>query len=464
MRILFLYPNVNLAPRINHGIAALSAFMKKHGHTTGLIQFDTPKSLQNLGKISDFRPDIIAISSCTNQWEIAKSLAEQIKRKHDIKIFAGGAHPTVFPECLLETAAFDGICRGEGELSLLELVDRLSGGRPIDDIPNFWMRSGGITVKNEMHPLVENLDELPTSDWSIFDINTIHDYPCFSFSRGCAYGCGHCINSTLRSLYKGKGAYIRVKSVKRAIAEIKDKMAKYDLKVLNFDDDSFIKNEKWISDFCSDYQRDISIPFNFNTRPENINEGICSKIRKAGGRLVAIGIESGDPTIRSGILNRFMTDDAIVRAFRIAREAGLKTCSFNMVGIPGETPESFKKTIRLNRIVSPDMVQLSIFYPYPRTPLGELCLKRDYIKYKPTDGYFHRSVLKLPEFPQREICRWYDRFEYLVFKDVNFVKAVKWRISKFMNRHRILKPVYDMFILWLKKSIFFKERILTWVG
>ena len=449
MRVLFLYPNVNLAPRINQGLAALSAFMKRHGHETSLLQFNSKSSLKGLAKIDSIRPDIICMSCCTNQWEIAKYMAEDIKKNHDIKIFAGGIHPTTCPESITETRAIDGICLGEGELPLLELVRRLSGGEPIDNVPSFWMRKGSEIIKNEIHLLVEKLDDLPIPDWSIFDSPSIHDYPSFSFSRGCVYDCQYCVNSALREIYKGKGPYIRMKSVDRAIEEMRDKVDRYDLKILNFDDDTFVKNRNWTIDFCSRYSREISRPFNCNTRPESISEEICAALKAAGGRTLLMGVESGDIEIRRKILRRPMTNGDIEKAFGIAHRAGLKTFSFNMVGIPGETAESFKKTVELNRSIKPDDMQLTLFTPYPGTPLGELCREKGYIRHKPTYGYFHYSVLELPGFPRREIHKCYDRFEYLIYRDRDFLKALRFRISKLLHRH----PLIDFMSIPLRKAI-----------
>jgi radical SAM superfamily enzyme YgiQ (UPF0313 family) len=433
--------------------------MKKYGHITALLAFNDKKSLRDLTKIKEFNPDIIGITSCTNQWGITKSLTREIKKRFNLKIFAGGSHPTVFPEALLETPAIDGICQGEGEFPFLELVKKLSKGQPIYDTPNFWLRKGNKIIKNEISPLVKNLDDLPMPDWSIFDAEPIYAYSCFSFSRGCAYDCHYCINSTLRQLYKGKGPYIRMKSPERAITEIKDKLNKYDLKVLNFDDDGFVKNKKWISDFCKAYEKEIGLPFNYNSRPEDVSEDVCRMMKASGARLVAIGVESGDPEIRFKFLKRPISDETIVNAFKTAHNAGLKTCSFNMIGIPGETPECFKKTVRINRIVAPDEIQLSVFYPFPGTYLEELCREKGYIKYKPTYGYYQRSVLRLPGFAPRSIQKWYDKFEYLVYKDIKLIKAFKFRVSKFIARHRVTNLIFTPIIKRFKKTRFFEKKI-----
>ena len=457
MKILFFYPNINLPLRINHGIAALSAILKKAGHEVALRQFNTKESLRNLACIVKFKPQVIAISSCTTQWEVAKFLAEKLKKQYNLKIFVGGPHPTVYPDCLLETTAIDGICRGEGEIPLLELLNRLSCGKSFADVPSFWIRDGKDIIRNEISPLMENLDDLPIPDWSLFDKESIYAYPCFSFSRGCLYACTYCINSALRSIYSGKGTYVRLKSVKRAIEEIKDKVAEYDLKILNFDDDVFIKDKRWFSDFCLSYQKEVSLPFNCVCRPENINQEACSMLKQTKGHIVGIGIESGDVALRSRILGRFMSDDIISRAFKIAREEGLKTYSFNMVGIPDETPDLFMKTIRLNREILPDEAQLSIFYHFSGTPLGELCKEKGYIKHKTDYGFFGRSILELPGFSQREIHKWYDRFEYLVYRDTNLLKALKFRITKFIYRRPILHLICAPFFSGVK-------RLLSFIG
>ncbi len=453
MRILFINPNFNLPPRLVNGIACLSAFMKKHGHTTRFLQISSKKCLRKISQIKKINPDLVLFSVCSNQWEVAKFLAKEIKASLKVKIFAGGPHPTVNPECLEESEYIDGVCRGEGEAPLLDLVNRISAGQSIEPVESFWIRNEKGVVKNEIAHLLENLDELPLPDWSIFEESTVLEYPSFNFSRGCLFACRYCINSTLRRIYKNKGNYVRIKSPHRAIEEIKDKLTKYSLEMINFDDDVFMKDKKWVADFCNRYSKEINLPFNCNARPESIDRETCIALKNSGARMIGIGIESGDEEIRRNVLDRALNDEMIINAFKTAKETGLKTYSFNMVGIPGETKEKFNKTITINQVIAPDDLQLSIFYPFPGTPLGDFCKDNGLIKGNTELSYFNHSILKLKGFTVKEIEKSFDLFEYRVYMKRNFKKAIKYRITKLIRRNRLFNLITAPLLDFTKKLL-----------
>jgi len=441
MRILFVYPNFNLPKRINHGVACLSAFLKQHRNEVSLLQINSKSDLKKIKKVQEIKPDLILFSVSTTQWQISKYLIKEISVFSKARIFVGGVHPTVSPECIYELEEISGICRGEGEYPLLYLIEKIKKNEPLNNLANFWVKDRKNVIKNGILPLIDNLDELPLPDWDIFEEESLLGYPSFSFSRGCPFACGYCINSALRIIYKDKGNYVRVKSVHSAIEEIKDKVEKYRLKMINFDDDVFLKDRAWLKEFCDRFKKEIGIFFNCNARPENIDDETCVILKKAGAKFIGIGIESGDENIRREMLGRYLSDDQIVNSFKIVRAHGLKSYAFNMIGIPGENVDKFKKTIEINKKITPDDLQISIFYPFPGTPLGELCKNKDFVKYKSGYGYFDQSTLKMKEFPRSQIHKYFDRFEYLVYKDSNIKKAFKFRISKIIRRHKVLNLI-----------------------
>lgn len=159
-----------------------------------------------------------------------------------------------------------------------------------------------------------------------------------------------------------------------------------------------------------------------------------------------MGIESGNLYIRNKVLNRKMSNEQIVNAFSIARQAGLKTKSFNMVGFPYETSQHFQDTIELNAKIKPDSVILSIFDPYPGTKLGIECRKKGWVDFKKMEKEFvpkTDTILNLPGFPRKQILRCYKKFAYDVYRDQSLVKAIFYRI--YYSSHgeqlvRILAP------------------------
>ena len=196
--------------------------------------------------------------------------------------------------------------------------------------------------------------------------------------------------------------------------------------MLSFDDDCFNKNPKWFRSFCLEYKEKIGIPYTCNTRPELFDRESAKLLKESGCKKINIGIESGDEDLRKKVLNRNIKDEDIIRAFDYAKESSLETMSFNMIGFPGETKDSIRKTIEFNKRVKPTYVQVSVFYPYTGTPLGELCKEKGYIEDKSSlFTYFGEgsSILKLPNLSKKDIKDLFFRFDLEIYNSNNFITS-----------------------------------------
>jgi radical SAM superfamily enzyme YgiQ (UPF0313 family) len=376
----------------------------------------------------------------TNQWPYALKLIKALKQKSNILIIVGGHHATSSPNIIEENEEIDGICIGEGEIALSELLEKLERGENYYYTKNFFFRrkEDGVIIKNPIGKLIENLDNLPFPDYSVFSKRTIMNYPALMFSRGCPYNCTYCCNNNWRKLYKGKGKYVRVKSVKRAIEEVDRFIKQYNPPVINIDDDTFIKDKKWLYSFLEEYKKITKTPFNCNTRPETITEEICQRLKEANCSSISIGIECGNEKLRKGMLKRTMSNETIKKAFEIAKKYGIKTSSFNMVGIPDETYSDYLETVKLNKEIKPDQMQISIFYPYPGTELGQYAKEKGIVSENEfTHSYFSKSILNMKQFPKWKIKYAYLFFHFNVLKDESIIKAFYY-----LMRYNLLKNAY----------------------
>ncbi len=424
MKVLFVYPNIKQVVQYNHGIASLSASLKETGHETALFIINEDYYLLLKNRISIYQPDMICFSIVSNYWEYSSYLAKKIKEDFNVKIFAGGMHCSIFPQSYTLDKAFDGICLGEGEEAISELVNRIEHKESYYNIKNFWFKCDNTIIKNEIRPPIENLDILPFPDRSIFQ-NQVNGEARFIFSRGCPFNCSYCSNKAYRDLYAGKGKVIRYRSAKKAIDEIKNCILLINTKTITFDDDSFNKDMIWFAEFVKLYEANSSLPsFCCNTRPELITESSIKLFKKANCSQINIGIESGDQDMRKNVLNRNMSNEQIVSAFQLARQYRISTYSFNMIGFPGETIDNFKKTIRLNQLVQPDKMQISIFYPYPGTRLETISREKGLIGEKEVYSYFYQSRLKLPGFSNSRILFYKILFQFNVYKTSSIMKAM----------------------------------------
>jgi len=423
MKILFVYPNIVESPKdISTGLAVLASIAKRAGHEISLIDSTFGISdLEITEKIKAFNPDLVAITAATNDFEYSCHIASLIKQIKKIPVIAGGFHPTIAPDEVISKDCFDMICIGEGENSFLELLQKMQKNNPIDKIQNLWVKKNGKIIKNPQRELIKNLDSLPFPDREIFDYRKYlewnHGTATFLSTRGCPFQCTYCINHFLMKMYKGQ-KYVRFRSIDNLFQEIKQVLEEYkdSIKNIEFYDDTFTLDENRIKEFCQRYPSEIGIPFNINVRVNAINSDLFKELKKAGCIRVSIGIESGDENIRNNILKRDMTNQQIIDTFKAAREAGLKTYSFNMVGIPFETKESIQKTIDLNKECSPDYVGVSIFNAFKGTEIYDICRKNSWLKEDYSKSYFRDSNINHPNFTIKELRKIRNNFGFNVFK------------------------------------------------
>lgn len=422
MKILFIYPNIVKYPKgISHGIGLLSAVLKEEGHKTSLIDVTFGMSdAQILKETKEFEPDLIAFSAGSNNIYYAEHIATLLKKEFKIPTIVGGCHPTIDSLKTLQRECFDMVCIGEGEFALLDLVKTWENGEQSYKIENIWFKKDGEIIQNPIRPLVNDLNSLPFTDLDIFDYGRYlkwqNHVATFISAKGCPFDCTYCINRTLRNLYKGKGRFVRFRSVDHLLAEIKEVISKYRVNGIEFYDDTFTLKKDRVKEFCEKYPAQIKLPFDINARVGTVTKEIFKSLKKAGCRRVAIGVEAGDPYIRNEILKRDMTDEEILETFAWAKEAGLETYTYNMIGIPYETRESVNRTIQLNCRIKPNYVNASIFNAYKGTELYNLCLQNGWLKEPEARGSYSLTTnLSHPNFSLDELVRMRNSFGFQCF-------------------------------------------------
>ncbi len=352
-------------------------------------------------------PDVIAFSSITGQQKWIFSIAKEVKKyfgKNPITIM-GGPHATFVPETV-ENPYIDIVCRGEGEGALLDLCNRLDRKEGITDIPNLWIKNNGNLIKNDVRPLISNLDTLPLPDRTIYyKYKFLKDNPVkgFMFSRGCAYDCNFCYNHSYKQLYKGKGRYVRYGSVRRSIEELKIVKKLYGIRMVSLEDDTLHLDKDWLYEFLDAYKKEIGLPFFCNLRADIDDERIIKTLSSAGCSGVYFGIESGDEYIRNNLLNKGVTDDQIIQLANWLKKYNLRFWTENMFCLPGETLREALKTIRLNQNIRADGLCAEIFQPYPRTESAEYLLRNKLIDGKDLNkigASYQSSILKQKDTPR----------------------------------------------------------------
>ncbi|MDO8646859.1 MAG: radical SAM protein, partial [Candidatus Diapherotrites archaeon] len=376
MNVLFIYPNLTGQLQTPLGITSLSAVLKSAGHETML--FDTTWGYDKEGlfrAIKEFKPKLICFSTRNSDYKFSLSIAQELKKNFKTPIIFGGPHATLNPEKLIMEDCIDFVNVGEGDESLPELVQKLEEMKGTSKIRNVWAKKNGKVFQNQVRPLLQNLDELPFPDLDILDKKHLGFEILFMTSRGCPYHCTYCANHAFQKVFAGKGRYIRYKSPRYVIEEIKAAQKKIGMKSLTFVDEMFTVDKKRVKEICRLYKKEIGLPFMIETRADGVDKELLKVLKDSGCDTIAMGIEHGNEYIRGQIMKRNMKREAITQAFKMAKEVGLKTYAMNMVGLPFETEKTIFETIELNRQCRPDAIQVSIFSPYEGTELHEMCAK-----------------------------------------------------------------------------------------
>jgi anaerobic magnesium-protoporphyrin IX monomethyl ester cyclase len=419
MKILFLEIDTESSWALaSVGPAFIASYIRKHGHDASLLTVKPDCEIQDIIRgIETESPDILGFSLTTRQWKRAVSLAGELQKKLDIPIIAGGLHPTFAPLSVLESEAFDYVCLGEGEEAVCDILTHLEKGEDIRaaGIPNIWVKGLG---RPEIRPPV-SVDHLPFMARDLLD--ETHGVFHISTMRGCPFPCTYCAGGAIGRLYGGR-EYLRRRSVDSVMGELWHICKNASINYVIFLDDTFTVNRGWVEEFCTAYGREIGTGFSINARAETVSPDMITMLAQAGCKHIIYGVESGSRRVREDILNRPGDNRQFIDAFTWTKEAGMLATANYMIGIPGETPEDIEQTLALNDELAPDDFGYFVFYPYPGTPLFEICRERGYLpeNYSELPASNRQSILTLPGLTKVDIEHYYNVFTGV--REKNYLK------------------------------------------
>lgn len=411
MKIFLIYLVINSPQNTgyNYGLGYIASVLKNSGHKVDYIALNGEEDLPSFyEKIKCDKPGLIGFSSTTSQYSYLKDIVNKIRELSGAFIVCGGVHPTLEPDCISEIAGLDAIVRGEGEYPMLELAGALQNKTEYRDIKNIWYKHNGSVIKNAIRPPINNLDELPFPDKLSLDYQKVIDgargMNKFIFSRGCTFQCTYCSNKALSDLYKGNVRYFRTESPKRAIEEIKADESRFIFSGIDFQDDIISLDKKWFYEFFSIYKKEFKYPSIVSIRPAVIDEDMIKLLKDAGTKKAVIGVEHGNETFRKKVLKRDMTNEDIIKTFQLFKKYEIECHGQIMVGFPFEDKRLFLDTVRLCRKldIKPSN-NISIFYPYPGTELGNICKSHNWL---PKKRYYRErsdAIISYPSFSNKEI-------------------------------------------------------------
>jgi anaerobic magnesium-protoporphyrin IX monomethyl ester cyclase len=355
-------------------------------------------------ELRSFNPDVVGITSVTPSIYEAYKVAETAKKvREDCIVVLGGPHATFMPRQTMEECKYiDIIVRGEGEETTRELIENIEKGAPLNGVKGITFRDKNEIIDTEPRPFIKNIDDIPFPSrdllpMHLYKFNEVR-YTAMLTSRGCPFKCSFCSSSRLF------GGYWRGRSPENVLEEMKIIYEEYNIKNIEFIDDTFTLNQERAEKICDEIiKQGWDITWGASSRVDTLSKKLAEKMKKAGCWIIYLGIESGSQRILDAIGKR-ITLEQVEKAVKILKDAGIQVLGSFIIGFLQDTTETIKETIKFAKSLNLDYAQFSILSPYPGTPIfdyakkNNMLLTEDWSKYTATE-----PIVKIEGVSEKEI-------------------------------------------------------------
>ncbi len=363
------------------GILYLAGELEKY-NSLKIFAIDAPNQKLNYDEIAQFvereEIEIVGITVLSFHLVDAVELAQKIKiHSPKTKIIAGGPHPHIYPKETLSLGVFDAVVLGEGEKSFAELIKNINEKKPINIK---GVLAQGEQITNEKFPdFIKNLDELAFPARRLLPkeiyysvLSAQKPITTAISSRGCPYKCIFCDRPHL-------GKKFRARSAENVVSEMEE-CARMGIKEIVFYDDNFTTQRERVLQIAELVKKEkIKISWDIRARVGDLKKEDYKLLKEAGLVRIHFGVESGDERLLE-LIRKQITIDQARSAFKWAKEAGIETLAYFMLGLPSETTETINRTIELAKELEADFVHFSLLMLFPATPIYKMALEKGIIE------------------------------------------------------------------------------------
>ncbi|MBW2484383.1 MAG: radical SAM protein [Deltaproteobacteria bacterium] len=409
------------------GTLYVAAALQQAGHEVRFYNGAFMRHEEILAQVAEYRPQFIGLYSTTFGWDRAQKTASAIKLiLKEVYIVAGGPYPVALQEkCLLDCQDIDAVVTGEGEITVVEMLEKLGSGDDLAGVEGVAYRSGKGIKKNPPRPLITDLDMLPFPARELLGEAGKYIPPPATYkrkpvavimtARGCNRHCLYCFQ-----IDKHRTSGIRYRSVENVMAEI-EFVLRQGYREIKFIDDTL----------AADYNRAMTIAREIKNRGldftwfasavvNQVDKPLLQAFKDAGCWAILFGAESGVQkdlnAIRKGI-----TPGQIKKAVRAAKEVGLTVYTPFLFGIPGQTYEDGLKTIEFALELDPDIANFHAITPFPGTELYDNIEKYGTMSEDLTDYTYQGAAFvpytmtrdEIAELRQLALKKFYSRPKFL---------------------------------------------------
>lgn len=372
MRVLFVRPKSGFY--VNQGSSpplsslALASFIQSKGHTVRVFDCQLERGLMK--SVEEFAPDAVAVT-LSSESVIPEALrVSRALKALGLPVFWGGHMASAIPEEIARSGYVDYVGISEGEYTLLELLEVTAGRRAPETVLGIaYVDENGLYHRTGDRPFAD-LADFPPLDYSLIPIKKyLNRFPFANrtflmiSSKGCIFRCTFCYNNEYHRCQR------RVYPLEVLLQQIKTLAVDYGVNGVLFWDELFGVDKQELRAFCQGVKGlGLGLVWTAVTAVGILSREDIMMMHEAGCRMLCYGLESGSAEMRKK-LHKYYDASKIDETVRNCRDAGILFMPNFMIGLPDETPEQLRETVRLYFRTHPDMITMSYYTPIPGSQL-----------------------------------------------------------------------------------------------
>lgn len=379
MRVLLVNPSYPFEefPRLLVTLPYVASALRAEGHEVEILDLllsrTTPEKIAR--RMAQVRPQVVGITSVTLNHHIAEDIARAVRAVDpDVPIVMGGPHVSFEIEGSFAALgdALDYIAIGEGEHTMVELVRALGGRGDARDVRGLAARdrATGKIARNAPRALEDDLDTLPEPARDLVPLSrylAFDSHASVVTSRGCPYECIFC------SAPAWTGRRVRYRDPSLCVDEI-ERLAALGFTEITIEDDLFTLYRKHFLAVCGELiRRKTGIRWNAFSRVDTITPEIVATMAEAGCQAICFGVESGNQEVLD-LVKKSSNLKKVRDAMRMTQAAGISALASFIIGLPGETVETLRKTVEFANSLRDEFGSLYGFHilaPFPGTEVRD---------------------------------------------------------------------------------------------
>ena len=385
MKVLLLRPAAekkSMARVLPLGLLAIGSVLKRAGHQVKILDLRISNSPdEELDAVmSSFDPQVVGIGVMTIECKYGFIDAAKVKKINpNVTVIFGGPHCSHEPQFILNDSNVDLMVSGEGDLTIVELIDTLEEGKDVAGVPGIAYKKNGSYLRTAERPVIRDLDTID-QEYDLIDLeryfnfqSSMDFFPVFRnkrfiplvTSRGCPFKCTYCHDIFDKS--------IQYRSPEAVVNEIEYLIKVYGIREFHIVDDVFnvnMKRAKIVLDAIIERNLNIHISFPNGLRADFFDDELIDKMQRAGVYRMALGIESGSQRIQD-MIKKDLDINIIYDVVEKLTSARMSVHGFFMLGFPSETREEMKETIDFACDLGLTTANFSLVIPNPGTDLRQ---------------------------------------------------------------------------------------------